>query len=175
MAVVQAIDLGYKTEQDLRYVSLWTEKAPLTVSLDSQSSLEGKRIHLVEDRKETFTYIYAEVIGTGDLLMAGSRAGEAPRKFLGRDSYGYWILVSREQRELLLKVLIEKIYGEGEYKNPEFVAIFEGKGGFQENETRDYFLLRLIEKLYKGNPFAVEEFMGLLKTNGINYEFHTDA
>lgn len=76
MALVQAIDLGYKTEQDLRYVSLRTEKAPPTISDDSPSFEEGKRIRLVEERKETFTYIYVEVVGTGDLLMAGTRAGK---------------------------------------------------------------------------------------------------
>jgi hypothetical protein len=87
MALVQAIDLGYKTNQDLRYVSLWTEKAPPSLAVDFPSSEEGRRIQLVEDRRETCTYIYVELVGTGDLLMVGTRAGEGTRKILDRDRF----------------------------------------------------------------------------------------
>jgi hypothetical protein len=159
IAVVQAIDLGYCTDQDLRHVSLRTEKRPSHIPSDSQQSEEGKRIKLVEEQKETFTYIYVEVIGTGDLLMAGTRAGEAPRKFFNRDHLGYWILVAHGQKERVLKGLIEKIYGKDAFMNPEFLTVLEKKGDFQDDETRDRFLLRHIEKLYKGNPLAVQDFM----------------
>ena len=174
MAVVQAIDLGYKTHQDQRYVSLWTEEAPPPLPMDS-SSEEGKRIQLVEDLRETCTYIYVEVIGTGDLLMAGTRAGEAPRKTLDRDSLGYWVTVSCDQKEKVLHALVEKIYGPEAWKNPELLAMPAGEGNNQEVEARDRLLLRCMERLYKGNVSAIQEFVELLKANGIDHQFQMEA
>jgi hypothetical protein len=172
MALVQAIDLGHKTEQDLRYISLRTEKGPPTISDDSPSFEEGKRIRLVEERKETFTYIYAEVVGTGDLLLAGTRAGEAPRQYLDRDSFGYWVTVSCDQKENVLKALIENIDGKEAFKNPELLAI---KGNDQDVEARDRLLLHYLNKAYKGNPRAVQDFVELLKAKGIDHQFHLEV
>jgi len=175
MVVVQAIDLGYKTDQDLRHVSLWTEKGPSLNGSDIENIQVGKRIQLVEDRKETFTYIYVEIIGTGDLLMAASVAGKAPRKYLDRDSLGYWLSVSCDQKGRVVKALVEKLYRKDAPATPEIQAIFEGKGDLQDSETLDNLLLHFMEKLYKGNPLAVQEFIELLKANGIDYHFHTEA
>ena len=175
MALVQAVDLGYKTDQDLRYVSLRTEKGPPTISEDLSSFEEGKRIRLIEEHKETFTFIYAEVVGTGDLLMAGTRAGEGPRKFLDRDSFGYWVSVSSDQKENVLIALIEIIYGKEALKNPELFAMMAGEGMGQDAEARDRLLLRHLHKAYKGNPSDVQDFVKLLEAKGIDHQFHAEV
>ncbi len=175
MALVQAVDLGYKTQQDQRYVSLRTAQAPSSAPAeDSASFEEGKRIQLVKDLRETCTYIYAEVAGTGDLLMAGTRAGETPRRLLDRDSFGYWVTVGCEEKEKVLKALIEKIYGRESLQTPEFLALMSKEGDRQDVETRDRLLLGHLGKLYRNNPLAIQDFVTLLKANGIDHQFHTE-
>ena len=88
----------------------------------------ARRIKLYESRGKTSIYIDAEIKGTGDLQFSGQDLGEAPRKFFGDSDYEYWLTVSKEYKDDVLLLLIEKLYGGNSSAVSEFRRLLESSG-----------------------------------------------
>ena len=88
----------------------------------------ARRIKLYESRDKTSIYIDAEIKGTGDLQLSGQDVGEAPRKFYDDIDYEYWLTVSKEHKDDVLLLLIEKLYGGNSSAVSEFRRLLESSG-----------------------------------------------
>ena len=88
----------------------------------------ARLIKLCESRGETSIFIDAEIKGTGDLQLSGQDVGEAPRKFFGDSDYEYWLTVSKEHKDDVLLLLIEKLYGGNSSAVSEFKRLLESRG-----------------------------------------------
>ena len=87
-----------------------------------------RRIKLYESRGKTSIFIEAEIEKSGDLQLSGQDVGEAPNKFWGDGDYEYWLKVSKEHKDDLLLLLIEKIYGGNSFVISEFKEMLESRG-----------------------------------------------
>ena len=87
-----------------------------------------RRIKLYESRGKTSIYIDAEIKGTGDLQLSGQDVGEAPRKFYGDSDYEYWLTVSKEHKDDVLLLLLEKMYSGNSSVISEFKELLESSG-----------------------------------------------
>ena len=88
----------------------------------------ARRVELYESKGKTSIYIDAEIKGTGDLQLSGQDVGEAPRKFYGDSDYEYWLTVSKEHKDDVLLLLLEKMYGGNSSVISGFKALLESKG-----------------------------------------------
>jgi len=88
----------------------------------------ARRIKLYESRGETSIFIDAEIKGTGDLQLSGQDVGEAPRKFYGDSDYEYWLTVSKEYKDDVLLLLLEKMYSGNSSVISEFKELLESGG-----------------------------------------------
>jgi hypothetical protein len=66
---------------------------------------------LYEKRGETSIFIDVEVDENENVVLSGQDVGKAPKEFWGDSDYEYWIIVNRDQKDLLLLSLIEKNFG----------------------------------------------------------------
>ncbi|MGQ4912723.1 MAG: hypothetical protein ACP6KW_11185 [Candidatus Thorarchaeota archaeon] len=69
------------------------------------------KIRLYEERGPTSIFIDIEVDADGNLVMSGQDLGKAPSEYWGDSDYEYWIVVKKEQRDLLLLSLIQEMFG----------------------------------------------------------------
>jgi hypothetical protein len=88
----------------------------------------ARRIKLYESIGKTSIYIDAEIRGNGDLQLSGQDVGEGPRKFFGDSDYEYSLTVSKEHKDDLLLLLIEKLYGGSSSAVSKFRGLLESKG-----------------------------------------------
>ena len=88
----------------------------------------ARRIKLYESEGKTSIYIDAEIRGNGDLQLSGQDVGEGPREFLGDSDYEYWLTVSKEHKDDVLLLLIEKLYGGSSSAVSKFRGLLESKG-----------------------------------------------
>ena len=88
----------------------------------------ARRTKLYESRGKTSIYIDAEIKGTGDLQLSGQDVGEAPRKFFGDSDYEYWLTVSKEHKDDVLLLLLEKLYGGNSSAVSKFRGLLESRG-----------------------------------------------
>ena len=88
----------------------------------------ARRIKLYESRGKTSIYIDAEIKGTGDLQLSGQDVGETPREFFGDSDYEYWLTVSKEHKDDVLLLLIEKLYGGNSSAVSEFRELLKQSG-----------------------------------------------
>ena len=88
----------------------------------------ARRIKLYESKGETSIYIDAEVKGNGDLQLSGQDVGEAPSMFYGDSDYEYWLTVSKEHKDDVLLLLLEKMYGGKPSVISEFRELLESSG-----------------------------------------------
>jgi len=87
-----------------------------------------RRIKLYESEGKTSIYIDAEIRGNGDLQLSGQDVGEGPREFFGDSDYEYWLTVSKEHKDDVLLLLIEKLYGGSSSAVSKFRGLLESKG-----------------------------------------------
>ena len=97
-------------------------------SIEEKGSKMARRIKLYESIGKTSIYIDAEIKGTGDLQFSGQDLGGAPRKFFKDSDYEYWLTVSKEHKDDVLLLLIEKLYGGSSTAVSRFRGLLESKG-----------------------------------------------
>ena len=98
------------------------------LSLQEKGLKMARRIELYESSGKTSIYIDAEIKGTGDLQLSGQDVGEGPREFFGDSDYEYWLTVSKEYKDDVLLLLIEKLYGGSSTAVSRFRGLLESKG-----------------------------------------------
>ena len=73
---------------------------------------ETPGLRILEYRGTTSVYVDAEIDKNGNLLISGQDVGEAPLKHFGDSDYEYWILVPKDQKDLLLLTLLQTLYSD---------------------------------------------------------------
>ena len=68
------------------------------------------KIKLCEIEGETSTFIHAEILGNGNLQLAGQDLGKAPLEHFGDMDYEYWLTVPSEHKDQLLLELLSQLY-----------------------------------------------------------------
>lgn len=96
--------------------------------LQAKGSKMARQIKLYESEGKTSIYIDAEIRGNGDLQLSGQDVGEAPREFFGDSDYEYWLTVSKEHKDDVLLLLIEKLYGGNSSAVSELKRLLESSG-----------------------------------------------
>ena len=97
-------------------------------SVQEKGPKMARRIKLYESRGKTDIYIDAEIRGNGDIQLSGQDLGEGPREFFGDSDYEYWLTVSKEYKDDVLLLLIEKLYGGSSTAVSRFRGLLESKG-----------------------------------------------
>ena len=97
-------------------------------SMQEKGPKMARQIKLYESIGKTSIYIDAEIRGNGDLQFSGQDLGEAPREFFGDSDYEYWLTVSKEHKDDVLLLLIEKLYGGNSSAVSEFKRLLESSG-----------------------------------------------
>ena len=75
----------------------------------------------------TSIYLDVEVTDEGNLVMSGQDIGQAPSEHWGDDDYEYWVAVPREEKDRLLLVPMEKVFGGHTSGSSEFIDLLKAK------------------------------------------------
>ncbi|MHA2423509.1 MAG: hypothetical protein ACXAEF_01905 [Candidatus Thorarchaeota archaeon] len=68
------------------------------------------KVQLVEERGNTSIFIEAGIDDKGSLVISGQDLGDAPKEFWGDSDYEYWVIVSKDQKDRVLLLLLEELY-----------------------------------------------------------------
>ena len=71
----------------------------------------NKQVRLYESEGETSVFIDIKIDNEGDIVLSGQDIGKAPEEHWGDSDYEYWVVVNREQKDLLLLSLIQERFG----------------------------------------------------------------
>ena len=115
-------------------------------------------VKLYEGGGVTSRFVEAEINDNGDLVISGQDVGKAPLEFWGDSDYEYWLKVISENKDKLLKALIE-------YCEKHSMPI----PAKSRNKDRD--LLAIIKLIFGGRSTAFEKFQRFLKRQDIPAEF----
>lgn len=78
---------------------------------NGEQELKSRRVELFEERGETSRFTHAEIDDSGNFIMSTIDIGKAPEETWGDSDYEFWVTVPKEQKDMLLLALIEKVYG----------------------------------------------------------------
>jgi len=87
-----------------------------------------RSVQLLEDRGETSRFTHAEITDDGNFAMYTTDMGKTPEECFGDSDYEFWVTVQKEQKDKLLLMLIEKLYGGTFSAVDDFRAFLESKG-----------------------------------------------
>lgn len=118
-----------------------------------------KEIKLFEERGDTNRFINACIDENGDLSVEGQDVGEAPLKIWGDIDYEFKVQVTREDKPLVMKALLEYCAETGISKP------------FYRPYNLDESIMKFIKKIYNGHFSAVDEFRDLMEAKGVPHDF----
>lgn len=130
---------------------------------------------------DTSVFIDAEISEEGHLVLSGQDVGRAPLEHWGDSDYEYWVVVRREHKEQVLRLLMEELVS---LPRPDgtppamsaFTAFLQAQGvplddARWTDSEKDHVLLMMMKQAFGGNLSASSAFMDFLKTHGVPYSF----
>lgn len=85
-------------------------------------------VKLFEEEGRTYRQIHAYINQSGDLVMSAQDVGAAPEEFFDDSDYEFWATVKSADKDKVLLVLIEKLYGGHFRAVDEFRQFMDEKG-----------------------------------------------
>ncbi|MBN2326427.1 MAG: hypothetical protein JXR73_04670 [Candidatus Omnitrophica bacterium] len=71
----------------------------------------SRSVNLFAERGETSRFVSAEITEDEDLVVSGHDIGKDPQTFFGDGDYEFWLVVHKEEKDLVLLALLEALYG----------------------------------------------------------------
>ena len=95
---------------------------------EHKTELSSKKVLLLEERGTTSRFIQARIEDNGNLVVEGQDVGAAPLKWFDDEDYEFIVTVRKEDKDLVLLALIQKLFG-GKFRAvDDFREFLEEKG-----------------------------------------------
>ena len=85
-------------------------------------------IKLVSQGGSTSIHIDVSIEDNGDLLFSGQDIGDDPEEIYGDFDYEYWLRIPAAEKDRVLLLLIERLYGGNAAVVSQFRKILEAEG-----------------------------------------------